>query len=167
MELDNDHFPPSSVPNTCTNEVAYIIINKKEVCTAYTDLTGRFPMKSSQGNEYILVAYHYDANYIHGIPIKNRKAASITAAWKEMHTLFHRAGIAPSTYVLDNETSADFETALSEESTTFQLVPPHTHRRNLAERAIQTWKITIKLALQVLIQIFHFQNGTDSQSRQI
>ena len=147
LELDNDNFPPAAVPNVCTNEVAYIIIKKDDVCTAYTDLTGRFPLKSSRGNEYILVAYHYDANCIYGIPIKNRKATSITEAWRQMHAIFQRAGVAPTTYVLDNETSTDFEAALSEESTTFQLVPPHTHRRNLAERAIQTWKNHFKAGL--------------------
>ena len=41
-----------------------ILINKSEISTAYQDLTGRFPMKSSRGNEYILIRYHYDANFI-------------------------------------------------------------------------------------------------------
>ena len=37
---------------------------------AYMDLIGRFPYCSSRGNEYILVAYHYDANAILGVPLK-------------------------------------------------------------------------------------------------
>lgn len=31
---------------------------------SYSDLTGRFPIPSSRGNEYILVAYDYDLNAI-------------------------------------------------------------------------------------------------------
>ena len=40
------------------NQVAYILIDKKNIKTAYQDLTGRFPIKSSRGNEYILIGYH-------------------------------------------------------------------------------------------------------------
>ena len=39
-ELDTDSFPLSPAPNTRTNDVAYMIIDKDEVCTSYTDLTG-------------------------------------------------------------------------------------------------------------------------------
>ena len=42
QELDNNSFPPSPTPNNKTNDVAYMIINRHEVNTAYTDLTGRF-----------------------------------------------------------------------------------------------------------------------------
>ena len=30
----------------------------------YSDLTGKFPVQSDRGNNYILVTYHYDANNI-------------------------------------------------------------------------------------------------------
>ena len=49
------------------------------------DLTGRFPQRFSQGNQYILVGYHFDENYITGIPLESRAAAVITEAWKKMH----------------------------------------------------------------------------------
>ena len=52
QELDDDSFPPSPNPNNKTNDVAYMIINRHEVNTAYTDLTGRSPCRSSSGNEY-------------------------------------------------------------------------------------------------------------------
>ena len=81
LDIDADAYPQPPVPNKKTQDVMYMVINKSEVCTAYTDLTGRFPCKSSNGNEYILVGYHYDANCILGIPLKNRKKDSITKAW--------------------------------------------------------------------------------------
>ena len=39
----------------------------------FTDQTGRFPIPSSTGNQYVFVLYYYDSNYIHAIAIKNRK----------------------------------------------------------------------------------------------
>ena len=44
------------------------------------DLTGRFPYKSSQRNEYILIAYQFDSNAILEVPLKNRQAKTITTA---------------------------------------------------------------------------------------
>ena len=40
--------------------------------TIYTDLTGKFPVKSSRVNRYIMVIMEIDTNYINTKPIKNR-----------------------------------------------------------------------------------------------
>lgn len=45
-------------------------------------LTGHFPYRSSWGNEYILVAYHYDGNGILVEPLKNCNAKSIVNTWE-------------------------------------------------------------------------------------
>ena len=140
-------FPTEAPKAEKINKVAYVLINKESIKTAYQDLTGRFPVKSSRGNEYILIGYHYDANCILGRPIKDRTAQSITNAWEHLHGEFTNAGNSPDVWVLDNEISNDFKAALKKHNTTFQLVPPHSHRRNLAERAIQTWKNHFKAGL--------------------
>ena len=36
-----------------------------------TNQTGHFPIKSSRGNQYIMVAYVHDANTILAVPLKN------------------------------------------------------------------------------------------------
>ena len=72
-ELDRDSFLPSPSPNIKTHDITYIIINRDDICTAYTDLTGRFPCRSSSGNEYLLIAYHYDGSVIVAKPLKNGK----------------------------------------------------------------------------------------------
>ena len=41
---------------------------------------------------------------------------------------------------MDNEISYEFKSALRKQNVAFQLVPPHVHRRNAAERAIRTFK---------------------------
>ena len=137
---DDDNFPTLPNPNKKSNEVAYLLINRDEVCTAYQDLTGRFPARSGQGNQYVLIGYHYDSNCILGIAVKNRKALTLTAAWEILHKQFQKAGIAPAVWVLDNEISSDLTQAFENNDTSFQLVPPHSYQRNLAERVIQTWK---------------------------
>ena len=41
---------------------------------------------------------------------------------------------------MDNEASSDLKTAMQSISIKYELVPPHIHRRNAAERAIWTFK---------------------------
>ena len=97
QELDDNSFPTSPTPNLKTNDVAYMVIDKNEIGTAYIDLTGRFPCRSSSGNEYVLVAYHYDGNCIVGRTLKNRRKETITATWQALHDSFSTAGVAPNT----------------------------------------------------------------------
>ena len=43
--------------------------------------------------------------------------------------------------ILDNEVSADLKkTIVKDWGASYQLVPPNVHRRNVAERAIRTFK---------------------------
>ena len=146
-ELDEDSYPPSPTPNTKSHDIAYIIINKDELFTAYTDLTGQFPFKSSRSNQYVLLWYHYDTNCIIAETLKNRTASSITTACTNLHRIFEQEEISPNTYIMDNETSGEFMRALKDKNAAYQLVPPPTHRRNLVKRAIQTWKNHFKTGL--------------------
>ena len=107
---------------------------------AYSDLTGRYPHTSSRGHKYILVVYDHDSNAILVTPLKNRQAAEITKGWTEIHDRLARHDNAPKLFILDNEVSFEFKKALDKKNIAFQLVPPHTHRRNAAERAIRTFK---------------------------
>ena len=48
-------------------------IKTTHISKLYTDYTGRFPVISRTGNQYIMVAYHCDANAITSVPLKSRK----------------------------------------------------------------------------------------------
>ena len=48
--------------------------------------------------------------------------------------------IVPLRQILDNILSEAYKEEIRHTCMTYQLVPPDDHRRNLAERAIQTWK---------------------------
>jgi hypothetical protein len=49
-------------------------------------------------------------------------------------------GLKPLLQHPDNEASLDLRNYLIKQGITYQLAPPHIHRRNNAERAIQTFK---------------------------
>ena len=142
-----DMHPTPPTPNVKEHRVAYSIISREEMVTAYKDLTGRFPVRSTMGNKYILVGYHYDANCILGVPVRNRTGPVLAKAWEQLQNEFAKAGVAPEVWILDNEISKELKESFDKRETTYQLVPPHSHRRNLAERAIQTWKNHFKAGL--------------------
>ena len=149
-DIYNDAFPVSDSPNICKNKVYCTVCSLAPKNTAYSDLTGRFPYKSSRSNQYILVAYSYDVNGILAKPINNRSAVSITAAWKHMHRRLHIARVKPEVWILDNKASKLLKSAMNVNNTTYQLVPPHIHQANLAERAIQTFRNHLKAVLASL-----------------
>ena len=66
----DDFFPLSNAPNVKTHDVAYRIIQFQPSGKAYVDLTGRFPYSSSRGNQYLMVGYHYDSNFVMAEAIK-------------------------------------------------------------------------------------------------
>ena len=51
-----------------------------------------------------------------------------------------QAGLSVKKHILDNEASAIYKDAIKTNHVTHELVPPNNHRRNVAERAIQTAK---------------------------
>ena len=113
-----DYFPASDTPNKRTNMVVYSLVGNNKSGKAYIDLTGRFPFISKRGNQYILVAYNYDGNYISAEVVKNRESASLEKAWKIINGDFDKAGIAPETYIVDNEASMELKQAMTEKIST-------------------------------------------------
>jgi len=135
---DHDMFPSDPVPNDRTHHCFAAVVTPTG--QTHMDLTGRFPVTSSQGNSYILVVYDYDSNGILVAPLKNRRAETILSAYQLLHARLCAAGLKPRLQRLDNEASTVLQDFLAAEQVDFQLVPPHVHRRNAAERAIRTFK---------------------------
>ena len=69
-EIDTEQFPPTA-NSIKTNDVYFKVIELEG--KILTDQTGRFPVTSSRGHKYIMVAYHYNSNTIHTEPLKTRK----------------------------------------------------------------------------------------------
>jgi hypothetical protein len=106
----------------------------------YTDLTGKFPVRSSKGNSYVMVCYVYDCNYVKVIPMKFRSASEWVKAYDTIHQELTVKGFKPKLQTLNNKASAALKHFFTANDVTYQLVPPHCPRPNAAERAICTFK---------------------------
>jgi hypothetical protein len=101
---------------------------------------GMFPHLSSHGNRYQMILYHVDSNSISTKPTKNKTEGELILARGRALQRMRACGIIPTRQVLDNEASTAYKQAITDSGMTYQLVPPDDHRRNITEKAIQTWK---------------------------
>ena len=116
--------------------------------TMFSDQTGEFPVVSSRNNKFIMIVHHVDSNSTWVEPIKNQLEGTLIEARTTILERMRRQGIMPKHQILDNMCSARMKlameaTVLADGSTsrmTYELVPPEEHRRNIAEKAIQTFK---------------------------
>jgi hypothetical protein len=66
-----DEPTPDTDLGTKTHLVYAVLVDQGQL---YTDLTGKFPVRSSKGNSYVMVCYVYDCNYVKVIPMKSSSA---------------------------------------------------------------------------------------------
>jgi hypothetical protein len=129
--------PPDTDLGTKTHLVYAVIVDQGQL---YTDLTGKFPVRSSKGNSYVMLCYIYYWNYVKVIPMRSRSASEWVKAYDSIHQELTVKGFKPKLQTLDNEASTALTNFFTVNNIAYQLVPPHCHRRNAAERAIGTFK---------------------------
>jgi hypothetical protein len=129
--------PPYTDLGTKTHLVYAVVVDQGQL---YTDLTGKFPVRSSKGNSYVMLCYIYDCNYIKVVPMKSRSASEWVKAYDVIHQELTVKGFKPKLQTIDNEASTPLKNFFTVNNIAYQLVPPHCHRRNAAERAIGTFK---------------------------
>jgi hypothetical protein len=123
---------------TKTHLVYAVLVDQGQL---YTNLTGKFPVRSSKGNSYVMVCYFYDCNYVTVIPMKLRSASEWVKAYDHtVHQELTVKGFRPKLQTLDNKASAALKNFFTTNDVEYQLVPPHCHRRNASERAIRAFK---------------------------
>ena len=135
-----EETPPSPIPTRTHTIYAATLDPKLPTGNSFSDLTGRFPIQSNRGANYIFVLYDYDSNAILVRPLRNRSAQEILRVFTSVHAYLVARGLRPRLHTLDNKASTSLKDFLTTEHIEYQLVPPHIHRRNSAERAIQTFK---------------------------
>ena len=106
----------------------------------YTDQTGRFLKKSSQGNQYTIVLIEIDSNIILVEDVKNRSTGKMIWAYQVLVECLCSVGVTPKMHLLDSKCSAKFKQRIKSNNMKFQIVHPHDHRRNIAEKVIQVFK---------------------------
>jgi hypothetical protein len=87
-----------------------------------------------------MLCYIYDCNYIKVVPMKSRSASEWVKAYYSIHQELTVKGFKPKLQTLDNEASTALKNFFTTNNMAYQLVPPHCHRHNAAERAIRTFK---------------------------
>ena len=73
-------------------------------------------------------------------PLKSRQAHEIHDAWQTLSNRLEKHGHKLKHYILDNECSQQLKQVILKKNMDFQLLVPHIHRQNSAERAIRTFK---------------------------
>ena len=114
--------------------------NEELLQVIYSDGTGRLPKTSRRGMNYIMVMVEIDSKAILGEAMKNRSAAEQCRAYQKLLDRLHSHKIFPKKHILDNEISNELKTVIKLNKMEYELVPPHDHRRNIAEKGIQTYK---------------------------
>ena len=106
----------------------------------YTDQIDRFPVTSTRGNKYILVAYDSDSNTVNAEPLKIRTGPDLLATYIKVQNLLEQCGLKPKIHYLDNECPNILKQFMHSKDEDCQLVPPHIHCRNTTEKSISTFK---------------------------
>jgi hypothetical protein len=72
----------------------------------YSDQTGRFPVTSSKGNQYIMIVYDSNSAAILAEPLKNRTEQELEQAYSKLHQHLTERCLKPQLQKLDNECPA-------------------------------------------------------------
>jgi hypothetical protein len=120
---------PDTDMGSKTHLVYAVVVDQGQL---YTDLTGKFPVRSSKGNSYVMVCYASDCNYVKVVPMKSRSASEWVKAYDTIHQELTVKGFKPRLRTLDNEASTALKIFFTTNDVDYQLVPPHCHRRNAA-----------------------------------
>jgi hypothetical protein len=122
---------------TKTHLVYAVVVDQGQL---NTDLRGKFPVRSSKGNSFVMVCYIYDCNYVPVIPLKSRSASEWVKSYDSVYQELTVKGLKPKLQTLDDEASTALKNLFTVNDIAYQLVPPHCYRRNASERAIRTFK---------------------------
>ena len=125
-------IPTEGLPNEGHNEIH---IKTSHVIKLYTDDTGRYPVISRKVNQFIMMAYHCDANAIMAVPFKSRKDKDCMIAYNNIMQRLKDTNMLVYLKILDNEVSKEYKTIIKDKwNIKYQLVPSHIHRKNYSKR---------------------------------
>jgi hypothetical protein len=106
----------------------------------YSNQMGLFLQVSSLGSKYIMVIHNVNSNSLWTEALKNNTGGKYILGHAWALERMQKACILPKHQVLDNQASAAYKKAIGNSDMTYELVPPDNYWRNMAEKAIQTFK---------------------------
>ena len=119
----DDIFPKQE--NRTHSIFVWVITADATTGKVYTDFTGRFPVMSLRGVQYIFLLYDYDSNAILVEPMKSRSDTDMEKAYTKLYDYLTDCEIKPKFNVMDNEASTAIKKLLTRRDAKFQLVEPH------------------------------------------
>ncbi len=137
IKIKGESSPFRPLPPTKLNDIFVHVEDLNE--EIHTNQTGAFPHTSQCGNRYIVVAVHLDANFIFTKPMKNRMEGEMIRVSKDSQQ-DESGRVGTKKTGTHKECSAAMKACIKEKGMDYKLIPPGQHRRNQAERAIQTFK---------------------------
>jgi hypothetical protein len=111
------------------------------------------------------VLIEIDSNAILVEAMKNQTAGKMIRAYQVLVNQLKSAGVTPKMHILDNECSAEFKERIKLNNMIYQLIPPHDHRQNIAEKAIQVFKAHFIVSCAERTNHSHCIYGTDYLDR--
>ena len=106
----------------------------------FSDQTGKFPHTSSKGNNYQIIVHDIYDNSTCIKPMKNRSKGEMILEGRRALIKMKIQGILPKHHVIDNGISTAYKAEIQATHMTYQFVPHDDHRKNIAEKEIQTCK---------------------------
>lgn len=91
-----------------------------------------------------MVMYYIDGSYIMLEPMKSRTKSEMIRAHDVLVRRLKARGFQPKKQILDNEISAGYRKAIIDHGMEVERTPTNVHRRNAAEKGIQTAKCHLK-----------------------
>jgi hypothetical protein len=100
---DIENFTTTNTNSGTKTHLFYsVLVNQVQL---YTDLTAKFPVRSSKGNSYVMVCYVFDCNYVKVVPMKPQSTSEWVKAYDHIHQELTAKGFKPKLQTLDNEAS--------------------------------------------------------------
>ena len=88
-------------------------ISVQPMSKLYTDDTGRFPVRSQSGNQYIMIAYHCNSNAILARPFKTRADKHCMLAYNNIMQRLRDKGMLVDLQILNNEASEAYKQTIT------------------------------------------------------
>ena len=136
-----DVFPTEYVCAITEDDMfIFVMMGNAHTSTLYTGLTGRFPVESYDGMNYMFVAYVYKLNDIVLRSMKTREDANMVTTFKSVCAKLKEKGHKPNLHVLDNKCSKAVKTYFVSEEVPIQIVEADNHRVNACKPAVNSTK---------------------------
>ena len=114
LKIPATSSPVQQLPQVRSNELC---LQVTPISKLYTDDTGCFPVHAHSGNQYIMIAYHCNANLILAKPFASRKDTHRLLTDDKIMQRLSDNKLIVDLQILDNEASAEYKRAFKKSET--------------------------------------------------